>query len=134
MKLRTFINHIIKEHISSLSEAMDKGKPIIYTFKTEALTGDWIRMNDANLRSSSVHLIQGKALRGDPFGGVILSIQDTPGSWYVDTIVGEEGKPAAIHDRTIQINGPHWICTNWQDIMGELKLWIESKHFNYRQY
>lgn len=103
---------------------LDKGRTIIYQFNTQAITRDtkWNKKDDFS--THNVYLTRGEKLKDDKFNGVILSIEDTPGSWYVDTLY-EFHNPPAIEYNTMSISG-NWICTNWGEIMSELKKWVSE--------
>jgi len=84
-------------------EKTDKGKEIIYTFKTKSISyvGNKTYEHD-------IYITEGKS-------SFILSISTTPGSWYVETLLeGDTTQPR------LSIQGNDWYCDNWQDVMEEL--------------
>jgi len=113
-----------------LNEAQDKGKEIVYTFNTKAQTEELkYRDRGEKVYEHPVHIIKGERLRDDKFNGLILSIQDTPGSWYLETLVdGYGGRPSALNYNEMAIDGgAKWYCTNWSEIAAELKQWLAER-------
>lgn len=110
------MGRIIKTFENFSDPKMDKGKEIIYTFTKQAITSE----NGDKEFKHNVYLIKGKALKDDKFGGIILSVEDTPGSWYLDTIFNYS---SSLNYDTMSINGD-WVCVNWKEIMTELKSWV----------
>jgi len=100
---------------------LDKGKEIIYTFKVKAESSS---PSYNNIPSQNIFLTKGKPIGEDRFNGVILSIENTPGSWYLETLYFFS-HPSAIDYDTMSING-EWRCTNWIEIMNELKHWVHK--------
>ena len=104
-------------------EAQDKGMNVVYTFKTKAQTEE-LNYHDRGekIHEHNVHIIQGKPVGEDKFNGLILSIEDTPGYWYLSTLLEE---PSALNYNEIAIDGgAKWYCTNWQEIAKELEQWL----------
>lgn len=103
-------------------QKLNKGRTVIYQFSTQAISRDtkWDKKDEFS--THNVYLTRGDKLKDDKFNGVILSIEDTPGAWYVDTLYEYHNPPAIDYD-TMSIYGT-WICTNWSEIMKELKKWV----------
>lgn len=102
---------------------LHKGNKIIGKLKTKAIHIN--RRWDRKKSESDVFITQG-CLIDKQFKGLILSIDDTPGAWYIDTLF-HWGEPA-IHYNEISING-NWICINWQEIVSELKIWLKENNY-----
>ena len=107
-------------------EALNKGKEVIYTFKTKAKL--------PTIYSYDIHILQGdpkydkyKYKGYEGYDGLILSIDTTPGSWYVSTFLD---KP---YGDTISINGSEWICINKREIVKELRYWLENEYPIWKQ-
>jgi hypothetical protein len=113
---------LAKRFKKGIDEETDKGREIIYTFKTDAITET---MGDPNKKQyrHPVHLIEGTMKYTPTYNGVVLSISDTPGSWYVDTLMEGDAK----YNNIMYIDfGAKWICSNWSEIMKELNEWISN--------
>lgn len=116
-------NQILKFNNFINESNTDKGKKIIYSFKTKAYSKE---SPHGDIYTHNVQLTQGKPIGNDMFNGIVLSIQNTPGSWYLDTLYNFHNPSSTEYD-TMSIYG-NWICTNWSDIMDELKDYV-SKNF-----
>lgn len=97
----------------------------IYTFKTNAITKT---LGDSDKEyTHPVHLIQGNPKYAPIYDGIVLSIDGTPGSWYVDNLMEGSTK----NSNYIYIDmGAKWICSNWSEIMRELREWISNNNMN----
>ena len=100
-------------------EEKSKGNNIVYTFKTKAKSGK---------NEYDVHLLKGNSeydnTNGYSYNGLILSIDNTPGSWYVSTFL--HYNPNNKHDTITIDGGSNWIVENGLEIEKELKYWIEN--------
>ena len=100
-------------------EETKRGQEVVYTFKTKAKSGPY---------EYNIHLLQGDPrydkTNGHSYNGLILSIDTTPGSWYVATYL--HYSPNSKYSNTISISGNDWICTNRREITEELLEWIEN--------
>lgn len=100
-------------------EAINRDKKIVYTFNTKAKTNGGNEYN--------VHLLQGDPkydeTNGYSYNGLVISIDNTPGSWYVSTFLHYT---ADNYSNIIHISGDDWICTNRLDIVSELRYWINN--------
>ena len=101
-------------------EEKSRGKEIVYTFKTKAISGKY---------EYTVHLLEGKpdidTTDGISYGGLVISIDNTPGSWYVATFL--HYSPGSQYGNDIVIDGgQNWRCTNKQEIIKELKYWLDN--------
>lgn len=140
----------IKTNINEfLNESKDKGSEIIYTFKNKVYTLDY----EGNKKSIyNVYLI--KNFNDDKkydfgYDNLVLSIESTPGSWYVSTLLenydkDSEKDTSSDFDYFVIDGGQRWIAYNKHSIMKELiqvisdlpKLWNKynnkkiRKHFN----
>jgi hypothetical protein len=103
----------------------DKGYEIIDTLSTKAKsTGN---------HEYNVHIVQGKQLRKDvQFKGLVLSIEDTPASWYVETLFSNDYGSPAIYYPVMSINGNDWLCINWQEVVKEMRAWLVANEYIYR--
>jgi hypothetical protein len=102
----------------------DKGDQIVHTLTVKAKSN--------SKHEYPVHITQGKKLRGDyQFKGLILSIEDTPGSWYIDTLFNFSTPPAISYPE-ISIHGRDWLCVNWQEVMKELRTWLVANEYIYK--
>jgi hypothetical protein len=110
---------IIKEQIkSAIKEETEKGDEIVYKLKTKAESGkDHVY---------DVYITQGKALRNDPYKGLVVSISDTPGAWYIDTLMEDRIRRYS----QINIHGRDWVCTNFDDVMDEVEEWLKKNNMN----
>lgn len=84
----------------------DKGDKILYTLKTKAV--------DTNGNKYTVYITEGKDLGNDKYHGMALSISETPGQWYLDTLL-EKGMPTG----ELSIYGNDWILTNIKELLIE---------------
>lgn len=98
------------KHIKSF-ERISRGKEVIHTLNTKAKSKQY---------EYTVDILQGES-KYDTLDGLILSIDTTPGSWYVSTFLENPGNE-------ISISGNDWICTNKQEITKELKAWLENEY------
>jgi hypothetical protein len=106
----------------NINEITERGREVIYEFKTDAIT-ETMGSRDGKQYRHPVYLIEGNPKYAPIYNGVVLSISDTPGSWYVDTLM--EGN--ARHSNIMYIDfGAKWICSNWSEIMKELNEWISN--------
>jgi len=105
-----------------ISEITERGKEVIYEFKTDAIT-EIQDSRDGKQYRHPVYLIGGDPKYAPIYNGVVLSINNTPGSWYVDTLM--EGNARNSNIMYIDF-GQKWICSNWSEIMKELNEWISS--------
>lgn len=102
-------------------EATSRGQKIVYTFQTKAKSG--------NNHEYTIHLLEGDPkydeTNGITYDGLVISFESTPGSWYVTTFLhyGSDSQRGNI----ISISGNDWICTNKQEIIKELKDWIDNR-------
>lgn len=106
-------------------EEKSKGEEIVYTFKTKA---------KADIYEYDVHLLQGDPkydeTNGYSYSGLILSIDNTPGSWYVSTFLHYH--PNKTHNKIIIDGGNNWVVENGLEIEKELKEWIENQYPVYK--
>lgn len=92
-------------------EKNDKGKEIIYTFINKAITkSEYGKME----WKYDVNILLEKPMMYDNGYKYILSIESTPGAWYVNTLLDQQS-----NSNRISIQGD-WYCDNWQEIMEEL--------------
>lgn len=86
----------------------DRGEEIVYTLKTKAITyGDEVYEYTVNIITGNID---------DEYNGLCLSIETTPGCWYLSTLL-----PSTRYYDKISISGNDWMCENWSDIMNELE-------------
>jgi len=102
-------------------EEKSRGEEIVYTFKTKAISGNGYEYN--------VHLLEGNpkydTTNGISYNGLVLSIEGTPGSWYVATFL--HNQPGCQYGNEIMIDGgQNWKCINKQEIIKELKYWLDN--------
>jgi len=101
-------------------ENKDKGKDVLYTLKTKAIhyinVGRFYDKSTSIGRQYNVNVIYDGEF-SDTGYNAILSIETTPGSWYIKTL---EDNGALDFDR-ISIQGDNWYCDNWKDVCDELK-------------
>jgi hypothetical protein len=98
---------------------LDKGNEIVHTFETQVI--------DDKLRKHIVHITQGKLLKSqERFNGLILSIEDTPGAWYIETLYTFHGEDSLNWERH-SIWG-NWECINWREVMNELKDYVKKNN------
>lgn len=120
---------LAKRFKKGIDEATDRGSEIIYTFKTNAITEIQDSPNGKKY-THPVYLIKGEPKYAPIYDGVVLSISDTPGAWYVDTLM--EGRSR--YSDIIYIDfGQKWICSNWSEIMRELQEWISANEAGERE-
>jgi hypothetical protein len=91
-------------------EKIDRNRKVIYTLKTKAYSGKDYYYN-VNIISDNDNSMVKKGYK------YILSIENTPGSWYIKTLL--EGN--SMNSSVISIQGNEWFCYNWDEIMKELK-------------
>ena len=105
-----------------LNEEMDKGMEIIHTFKNEAITKI---LKDPNSKTHTypIHILKGDPKYAEKYDGLILSISNTPGYWYVDTLMES---PVRRSDYIYIDGGQEWACVNWDKIMNELQRWLQD--------
>lgn len=101
-------------------EKKDKGSNVIYTLKTKAET-----FSNSNIYKYDVNIILDyksdsdfyQKLRKEGYD-LILSIEGTPASWYLKTLLYDS--PNLKYSNRISIQGNYWYCENWQEIYKEL--------------
>lgn len=107
-------------------EATSRGRKIVYTFKTKAKSGN---------HEYTIHLLEGDPkydeTNGITYDGLTISFEGTPGSWYVTTFL--HYSPDSQKYDEISISGRDWICTNKQEIIKELKEWINDVYPIWRE-
>ncbi len=86
-------------------EINDKGDNVIYTLKTKAKS-----ISNTKTYEYNVNILNSK-------NGLTLSIETTPGAWYIKTLLEE---PSALNYDKLSISGSEWMCDNWSDIAKEL--------------
>jgi hypothetical protein len=100
---------------------------ILYTLKTKAKTtsGDKVYEYD---------VVFYKGEYDDEYGGLVLSIETTPGSWYLSTLLENDN---IRYQDEISISGSDWMCDNWKDVISEvfeilptLEILISAKKYN----
>ena len=100
-------------------EEKKMGQDVVYTFKTKAKSGKY---------EYDIHLLQGNPKYDNTnvysYNGLVLSIDTTPGGWYVSTFL--HYNPSNQYNNTISISGNDWICTNRREIREELLEWLEN--------
>lgn len=121
-RLFEVMSRLDKTFKRKLNEETDKGMEIVYTFKNEAITKT---LQDPNSKTYTypVHILKGDPKYGEKYGGLILSISNTPGAWYVDTLMES---PVRRSDYIYIDAGQGWACVNWDVIMGELEQWLSE--------
>jgi len=106
-------------------EEKSKGQEIIYTFKTKAKSGKY---------DYTIHILQGKPkydeTNGYSYNGLVISIDSTPGSWYISTFL--HYTPDSKYKNTIHINGNDWVVTNGREIAEELEDWLKYQYPVYK--
>jgi hypothetical protein len=130
----------LKNYKNFLNESKSKGKEIVYTFKNKSysLSDDKTKKHDYN-----VHIL--KNFEDDEkydfgYDNLILSIESTPGSWYVSTLLenydkDSEKDTSPDFDYFVIDGGQKWYGYNKHAIMKELievvsdlpKLWSDYK-------
>jgi hypothetical protein len=93
-------------------EDKDRGTEIIYTFKNKAIT--FGREKPYYYNVNILYFDKPSMIKNGY--DYVLSIQGTPGSWYVKTLLEGNSK----HSNIFSIQGDDWYCDNWQDIYKEL--------------
>ena len=105
-------------------ESQSKGRDIIYTFNAKART-----LTEFGKYEYTVHLLQGNSKvdnnDGYSYDGLVISIDDTPGSWFVSTFL-HYNSILNISDK-INIDGS-WTCTNRREIREELLEWLKNEY------
>lgn len=94
-----------------LFEEVDRGKEIVYTLKTKAIS-----LGDKKNYEYNVNIIQGERKFPDEYDSLILSIQETPGAWYVSTLMDGD---SFYRDKAVIDGGLRWYVDNWADISKE---------------
>jgi len=89
-------------------EATDRGEEIIYTLKTQAIS-----TSVSNTYKYNVNILETEDIG---HGKYTLSIETTPGCWYVSTLMENDRR----YSKSFSIQGDDWLCENWRDIMKEL--------------
>lgn len=84
-------------------EKQDKGEEVVYTLNTKAISEGEYEYN-VNITKAN-----------DKY---VLSIENTPGSWYLETLLDE---PNALYFDTLSIDGNDWKIGNWREVAKELK-------------
>ena len=110
-------------------EAKDRGKEIVYTFKTKAKTYSKTEVYEYN-----VNILLSEDEYSNKYGAFILSIEGTPGSWYLSTLI--EGDSFS-HDKAIIDGGQNWTIDNWSEVSKEfheiyprLEMMIQTNKYN----
>jgi hypothetical protein len=111
-----------------LYEEKSRDKEIVYTFKTKAVSsGNY---------EYPIHLLEGNpkfdTTNGISYNGLVISIDKTPGSWYVATFL--HNQPGSQYGNDIMIDaGQNWKCTNKQEIIKELKYWLDNYFIGWKE-
>jgi len=113
---------LAKRFKKGIDEMTERGEEVIYKFKTDAIT-ETMDSRDGKQYTHPVYLIAGNPKYAPIYNGVVLSISETPGSWYVDTLM--EGNTKYSNIMYIDY-GAKWICSNWSEIMKELNEWVSN--------
>lgn len=108
------------KHLKTYEEK-SKNKEIVYTFKTKAISSE----SPEGKYEYTIHLLQGDPKYTHDYNGLVLSIDKTPGSWYLDTFL-EYGSD--YDGDLISISGDDWYCTNRKEIMEELNNWLKNEY------
>ena len=108
-------------------EEKSRGQKIVYTFNTKAICGKY---------EYAIHLLQGSPkfdrTDGISYDGLVISIDTTPASWYVATFL--HNQPDSQYGDEIMIDGgQNWKCTNKQEIIKELKNWINNYYIIWKE-
>ena len=102
-------------------EEKSKGKEVVYTFKNKAKSDKY---------EYTVHLLQSESkydeTNGHSYNGLVISIDDTPASWYVSTFL--HYNPNDYSDYTVIDGGSNWTVTNMLNIRRELKEWLKNEY------
>jgi len=110
-------------------ENKNKGSDIIYTFKTKAISH-----GNKEDYTYNVHILKGDTKYPDKFGNFVLSIESTPGSWYVSTLMdsGSFYRNTAVID-----GGQNWTVDNWDEVSKEffeilpkLEMMVQADKYN----
>lgn len=108
-----------------------KGHDIVYTFKEKAIS--YSDEDRSVVYKYTVHLLQGNnkydLSNGHSYNGLIISIEDTPGSWYVSTYLHYTENDRLDYG---SINGD-WLYYNKINIKKELVDWIENVYPYYQE-
>jgi len=83
-------------------EKIDRGETVLYTLKTKAKT-----YSESEVYEYDVNILEGDS-------GLVLSIQSTPGSWYIETLLD------TVNYDKLSISGSDWTCDNWTEVSKEL--------------
>ena len=109
MLARNNVDHIIKDGKIKMQKVTAKKKVMLKTkAKTSSGGGGKVYEYPVSLELDS---------DGMKYGGVVLRINNTPGSWYLKTILdkGEKNLP-----KTISIDyGQNWSCINMDEVLKE---------------
>lgn len=104
-------------------------REVIYTFKTKAITH-----GENKDYEYTVKILQGKSEFHDDFDHMILSVENTPGSWYLSTLMEHDSfhKSYAVID-----GGSNWTIDNWDkiskeffEILPKLEMIIQTNKYN----
>lgn len=111
-------------------ENKSRGKEIVYTFKTKAITH-----SEKTHYTYNVHILKHDSkFSSDKFGNFLLSIENTPAVWYVSTLMdsGSFYRNYAVID-----GGQNWIVDNWSEVSKEffeifpkLEMMVQSDKYN----
>jgi len=110
-------------------ENIDRGKDIVYTFRTKAITHSKNRDYEYN-----VNIILSEDKYSDKFGKFILSVEGTPGAWYLSTLIEND---SFSHNKAIIDGGQNWTIDNWDEVSKEfheiyprLEMMIQANKYN----
>ena len=102
-------------------EEKKKGQDVVHTLKTKAKSGEY---------EYDVHILQGEAkydeTNGYSYNGLVISIDTTPGSWYVSTFL--HYNPGFVHNKIVIDGGQNWVVDNGLEVENELKEWLENEY------
>ena len=105
-------------------EEKSKNKEIVYTFKNKVKSSKYEYI---------VYLLQGESkydnTNGYSYSGLVLSIDNTPASWYVSTVLHYNTNDYI--DYAVIDGGSNWIVTNMINIRRELKEWLKNEYAIY---
>jgi len=117
------------KNLKTFENFTERGKDIIYTLNTKAITYSGNKVYEYN-----VHILAGVDQFPDEYDNLILSVEGTPGAWYISTLM-EYG--SFYHDKAVIDGGQNWTIDNWSEvskefleILPELKIRIEANKYN----
>lgn len=99
------------------------GHEVVYKLQAKAISGKY----EYNVYITKTDPPGNDETNGYSYDGLCLSIDNTPGTWYLATFLHYNPREE-YRDNIVIDGGQNWICTNGREIVKELKFWLETQY------